>query len=79
MDLTGKNVLVTGANGGIGYSLVTALLDKGAAKVYAAARTIAAVEKLSHLHPGRLSHSGWTSPASQAWRRQWSIAEIWIF
>ena len=54
MDLTGKNVLVTGARGGIGYSLVTALLDKGAAKVYAAARTIAAVEKLSHLDPGRV-------------------------
>jgi NAD(P)-dependent dehydrogenase (short-subunit alcohol dehydrogenase family) len=27
MDLQGKNVLVTGANGGIGTALVKALLD----------------------------------------------------
>ncbi|HEY6008426.1 MAG TPA: SDR family oxidoreductase [Geobacteraceae bacterium] len=42
MNLEGKVVLVTGANGGIGGALVRALLDKGVAKVYAAARTTAA-------------------------------------
>lgn len=48
MDLRGKTVLVTGANGGIGGALVKALVDKGAAKVYAAARTITAVTQLSN-------------------------------
>jgi NAD(P)-dependent dehydrogenase (short-subunit alcohol dehydrogenase family) len=54
MDLKGKNVLVTGANGGIGGSLVKALLDKGVAKVYAGTRAIASVSKLSHLNPDRV-------------------------
>ncbi len=48
MDLKGKNVLVTGANGGIGGALVEALLDKGVAKVYAAARSTDAVVELAH-------------------------------
>lgn len=48
MDLKGKTVLVTGANGGIGGALVKALLDKGVAKIYAAARSTDAVAKLSH-------------------------------
>lgn len=48
MDLKGKTVLVTGANGGIGGALVRALLDKGVAKVYAAARSIDAVADLAH-------------------------------
>ena len=34
----GKAILVTGANRGIGRAFVTALLERGAAKVYAAAR-----------------------------------------
>ncbi len=54
MELTGKVVLVTGANGGVGSALVKALLDKGAAKVYAAARTIAAVSELSHANAERI-------------------------
>ncbi len=37
-DLTGRTVLVTGANRGLGASLVQVALDRGAAKVYAAAR-----------------------------------------
>lgn len=46
MDVQGKNVLVSGANGGIGGALVAELMARGAAKVYAAARNVAAVEPL---------------------------------
>ncbi|ADI85875.1 SDR family oxidoreductase [Geobacter sulfurreducens] len=46
MKLKGKNVLITGANGGIGRALVMALLERGAAKVYAAARSADAVAEL---------------------------------
>ncbi|WP_026840271.1 SDR family oxidoreductase [Citrifermentans bremense] len=49
MDIAGKTVLVTGANGGIGRALVEGLLKKGASKVYAAARTIEAVAELSKI------------------------------
>lgn len=38
MNLTGKTVLVSGANRGIGYAVVKALLNKGVARIYAAAR-----------------------------------------
>ncbi|GFO54955.1 short-chain dehydrogenase [Geomonas sp. Red276] len=54
MDLKGKTVLITGANGGIGDALVNAVLDKGAAKVYAAARTIAGVTQLSNRKSDRV-------------------------
>ncbi|UAJ78634.1 SDR family oxidoreductase [Leifsonia sp. ZF2019] len=37
-DLNGRIALVTGANRGLGAAFVTGLLDRGAAKVYAAAR-----------------------------------------
>ena len=53
MNLEGKIVLVTGANGGVGSALIKALLDKGAAKVYAAARNIAAVKELAHFNAER--------------------------
>lgn len=43
MNLKGKVVLVAGANGGIGAALVNELLERGAARVYAAARSAAAV------------------------------------
>src|SRR4051812_35466612 len=39
MDVNGSVALVTGANRGLGKAFVAALLDAGAAKVYAAART----------------------------------------
>lgn len=39
MQIEEQTVVVTGANRGLGRSLVEALLDHGAAKVYAAART----------------------------------------
>lgn len=54
MDLKGKIVLVTGANGGIGGALVKALLDKGVEKVYAAARSTDAVAELAHRGDNRL-------------------------
>jgi NAD(P)-dependent dehydrogenase (short-subunit alcohol dehydrogenase family) len=38
MEIQGTTVLVTGANRGLGRSLVDALLERGAAKVYAASR-----------------------------------------
>lgn len=38
MNIEGRSALVTGANRGIGQQLVRALLDAGAARVYAAAR-----------------------------------------
>ncbi|MGO4534510.1 SDR family oxidoreductase [Leifsonia sp. 2MCAF36] len=37
-DITGRVALVTGANRGLGAAFVTALLERGATKVYAAAR-----------------------------------------
>jgi len=38
MDITGAVALVTGANRGLGRRFAAALLERGAAKVYAAAR-----------------------------------------
>ena len=38
MNLSGKTVLVTGANRGIGLAIVKALLNKGVSKVYAGTR-----------------------------------------
>jgi NAD(P)-dependent dehydrogenase (short-subunit alcohol dehydrogenase family) len=40
MDVNGATVLVTGANRGIGAAFVEQLKKRGAAKIYAAARTI---------------------------------------
>jgi NAD(P)-dependent dehydrogenase (short-subunit alcohol dehydrogenase family) len=39
MDINGATVLVTGANGGLGTEFVTQALERGAAKVYATARS----------------------------------------
>jgi NAD(P)-dependent dehydrogenase (short-subunit alcohol dehydrogenase family) len=44
MDLKGAVVLVTGANRGIGAEFVRLLGDRGAAKIYAAARDASSVE-----------------------------------
>ena len=46
--LDGQVVLVTGANRGLGSEFVTQLLDRGAAKVYAAARR---PDSISHTDP----------------------------
>jgi NAD(P)-dependent dehydrogenase (short-subunit alcohol dehydrogenase family) len=39
LSLKGRTVLITGANGGLGEQFVSQALERGAAKVYAAART----------------------------------------
>lgn len=39
-DIANKTILVTGANRGIGKTLVTSLIEQGAAKVYAAVRNL---------------------------------------
>jgi NAD(P)-dependent dehydrogenase (short-subunit alcohol dehydrogenase family) len=55
MQIRGSIVLVTGASRGLGRALVSALLEVGAAKVYAAARDDKAVAQLeSRVVPMRL-------------------------
>lgn len=44
MDITGATVLVTGANRGIGAAFVEELKRRGAARIYAAARSAGSVE-----------------------------------
>jgi NAD(P)-dependent dehydrogenase (short-subunit alcohol dehydrogenase family) len=62
MNIEGSVALVTGANRGLGESLVRELLDQGAAKVYAGARDPAAVTV-----PGALAlRLDVTDPASVA-------------
>jgi NAD(P)-dependent dehydrogenase (short-subunit alcohol dehydrogenase family) len=43
MEIEGKVVFVSGANRGLGRALVEALLDRGAAKVYAGARRVESI------------------------------------
>jgi short-subunit dehydrogenase len=47
MRIEGSVALVTGANGGIGRALAQELLQRGAAKVYVAARDVASVKNLT--------------------------------
>jgi len=62
MDITNSVALVTGANRGLGRHLAAALLDRGATKVYAAARNPGAID-LPGVVPLRLDL---TDPASVA-------------
>jgi NAD(P)-dependent dehydrogenase (short-subunit alcohol dehydrogenase family) len=54
MEIKGKVVMVTGANGGIGQALVKAFLAEGAGKVYAAARDESTVAPLVQAGGGRV-------------------------
>jgi NAD(P)-dependent dehydrogenase (short-subunit alcohol dehydrogenase family) len=54
MDIAGSVALVTGANGGIGRAFVGALLKRGAAKIYVAARDPASLSDLLKGGDGRL-------------------------
>jgi NAD(P)-dependent dehydrogenase (short-subunit alcohol dehydrogenase family) len=54
MRISGAVALVTGANRGIGRAYVAALLEAGAAKVYAGARDPAGLADLAAAHPGRI-------------------------
>lgn len=60
MDITGAVALVTGANRGLGRRFAAALLERGAAKVYAAARNPGSID-LPGVVPLRLDV---TDPAS---------------
>ena len=49
-DVSGKTALVTGANRGIGKAVLEALLEKGAAKVYAGVRSLEKAAPLVDTH-----------------------------
>lgn len=54
MDITQTTALVTGANRGVGQAYVAALLERGAAKVYAGARNTADLAATVALDPSRV-------------------------
>ena len=60
MKLTGKVVLVTGANRGIGAALVNALVARDVAKVYAGAATPHRSLMRSDVTASGSSPSSWT-------------------
>ena len=47
MNLKNKTALVTGANRGIGFAIVNALLERGVKKVYAASRDVSKLPDFS--------------------------------
>ncbi len=54
VEIAGSVALVTGANRGIGRAIVQALLDRGAAKVYAGARNPSSLDSLVEQYPDRV-------------------------
>ena len=54
MQIKNSVALVTGANRGIGRALVEALLEKGASRIYAAARDLASLEPVLRLDAKRI-------------------------
>ena len=53
-DISGKNVLVTGANRGIGKAIAVSCIKHGAAKVYAAVRDIETTKTLTSEHGDKI-------------------------
>lgn len=54
MDLEDRTVLVTGANRGLGATLVEVALDRGAGRVYAAARDLDSLDRVVKEGAGRV-------------------------
>ncbi|MEZ6047090.1 MAG: SDR family oxidoreductase [Planctomycetaceae bacterium] len=53
-DVSGKTVLITGANRGIGKAFLESMLKAGAAKVYAAVRTPSSVNEIVEASEGKV-------------------------
>jgi len=54
MQIKDSVALVTGANRGIGRAFVEALLERGASRIYAAARDLATLDAVARLDPTRI-------------------------
>jgi NAD(P)-dependent dehydrogenase (short-subunit alcohol dehydrogenase family) len=54
MNVQGSTVLITGANRGIGKAYVEGFLEAGAARIYATARSLAALEAVGAMAPDRI-------------------------
>jgi NAD(P)-dependent dehydrogenase (short-subunit alcohol dehydrogenase family) len=54
MQISDSTALVTGANRGLGRTIVEALLDRGAERVYAAARNPESLREVTELDPERV-------------------------
>ena len=54
MQIKNSVALVTGANRGIGRAFVDALLERGASRIYAAARDVASLDAVVRLDPRRI-------------------------
>ena len=52
MNISGSVALITGANRGIGRTMVEAFVGKGARKIYAGARNVTTLQDLTTAHPG---------------------------
>jgi NAD(P)-dependent dehydrogenase (short-subunit alcohol dehydrogenase family) len=61
-DTKNKTILITGANRGIGKAILEAFINQGAAKVYAAVRTLGSAQPLVATHGGPCRSTAWMLP-----------------